>query len=66
MSSTAYTTSHRTARQSCQDDPLCVGFSESHLFYSDTVLERATPVYMVRDSRGSQSYVKDLYPTVFL
>ena len=66
MSSTAYNTSYRTAQQTCQDDPLCVGFSNTHLFFSDTVLDKATPVYMVRDHRGSQSYVKDLYPTVFL
>jgi hypothetical protein len=65
MSSKAIGLWRRGADQ-CKGDPQCVGFSATHLFYSDTVMARGTPVYTVRDERGDVSYVKDLYPTVFL
>jgi hypothetical protein len=66
MSSTVYSGSFRKAQRACQEDPMCVGFSRTHLFFSNEELKRGTPLYTVRDGRGNESYVKDLYPTVFL
>ncbi len=52
--------------QECRNNPRCVGVSETDIFVTNAVFEKGKTVETRRDHRGSISYVKDAYPTIFL